>query len=94
MIVADSPAGTSSGLKVRVPGFSRSSRISTKEGLRVSRLVERGAGSCICIAYSVKTSMGLGELVNEDCRACRGDSSRKSLHCLCFKPHLCSCLAV
>lgn len=93
--VGDFPVGNSLGLKVWVPGFSSSSRISTGEGLRVSPLVERGV--CVvklyCIAYSVKTSMGVGWLVSGDRRGWGEDSARKSLHCLCFKPHLCSYLA-
>ena len=41
------------GLKVWVPGFSSSSRISTGEGLRVSPLVERG----VCVVEAVLHSI-------------------------------------
>jgi len=51
--VGDFPVGNSLGLKVWVPGFSSSSRISTGEGLRVSPLVERG----VCVVEAVLHSI-------------------------------------
>ena len=78
MTAAGRAGGWCSGLRVGVLGFG-SPRISAKEGLRVSHLVEREAGGWICLAYTAKHPQGVGGGAGVGERTPPGSP----WHCLC-----------